>query len=173
MGILFAYEGLALFARYAPVDLPRLAEVHLNFSVLLFATALIMGSALLFGTLPALNFMRTDPQRALQQNSGRTAGSRQSRRLRTWLIGVQVCGCTALLLVTGLFAKSLLHLIENDKGFETGQVAVAEVDPSHDFEQDQKRIEFDDAVLAKLRAMPGVAVGGVSKRDAVRGRDVD
>lgn len=156
LGIVFAYEGVALFARYTPIDLPRLAEVHLNFSVLLFATVLIMGSAVLFGILPALNFMRTDPQKALQQNSGRTAGSRQSRRLRKWLIGVQVCGCTALLLVTGLFAKSLLHLIESDKGFETGQVAVAEVDLSHGFEADEKRTEFDDAVLSKLRAIAGV-----------------
>lgn len=155
-GILIAYEGLALFTRYTPIDLPRLAEVHLNVSVLLFATVLIMGSAVLFGILPALNFMRTDPQRALQQNSGRTAGSRQSRRLRKWLIAVQVCGCTALLLVAGLFAKSLLHLIESDKGFETGQVAVAEVDLSHGFEADEKRTEFDDAVLSKLRVIPGV-----------------
>ncbi len=127
-GVAFAFAGLELFRHYTPVDLPRMAEIHLNSSVLLFALALILGSSVLFGIVPALNFLRIEPQKALQQNNSRTPGSRQSRQLRKWLIGVQVFGCTALLLITGLFAKSLLHLLRSDKGFETGHVVIAQAD---------------------------------------------
>ncbi len=71
---------------------------------------------------------------------------------------MQVAGCTALLLVTGLFSKSLLHLLGQEKGFDTGQVAVAEVrlTPQTDTAEDQSRVNFDDGVLANLRAIPGV-----------------
>jgi predicted lysophospholipase L1 biosynthesis ABC-type transport system permease subunit len=126
-GVVLASAGLDLFRRYAPVDLPRLSEVDLHLPVLLFAAALTLAASLLSGLLPALRLVSADPQGFLQQSSNRAAGSRQSNRLRTWLIGLQVFGCIALLLVTGLFLKSLLYLLHQDKGFETGQVSVAEV----------------------------------------------
>ena len=156
-GVVLAAVGLNYFRRHAPVDLPRLSEVHLNLTVLLFSVVLTIGSSILFGVLPALRLLRTNPQASLQQGSSRTLGNRQSRRLRALLIGLQVFGCTVLLLVTGLFAKSLLNLTHQEKGFETEHVAVAEVTLSgKSFAADQSRIAFNDAVLQNLRAIPGV-----------------
>ena len=40
---------------------------------------------------------------------------------------MQVFGCTVLLLITGLFSKSLLYLTHQEKGFETERAAIAEV----------------------------------------------
>lgn len=155
-GVLLAAAALSFFRQHSPVDLPRLSEVHLNLTVLLFSAVLTLGSSILFGILPALKLLRTDPQTALQQGS-RTLGNRQGRRLRALLIGLQVFGCTMLLLVTGLFAKSLLYLTHQEKGFETEHVAIAEVALSgKSYATDQSRIAFDDAVLQNLRAIPGV-----------------
>jgi len=126
-GIALASAGLDLFLRDTPVGLPRFSEIHLNLAVLLFSILLTFGASLLSGLLPALRLLTADPHASLQQSSSRSLGSRQGNRLRRWLIGLQVAGCTALLLVTGLFSKSLLHLLGEEKGFDTGQVAVAEV----------------------------------------------
>ena len=156
-GILLAKAALDLFLRDTPVGLPRLSEIHLNLNVLLFSILLTFGASLLSGLLPALRLLNADPQASLQQSSGRSIGSRQGNRLRRWLIGLQVAGCTALLLVTGLFSKSLLHLLGEEKGFDTSQIAVAEVRLTpQSYGKDQSRINFDDAVLANLRAIPGV-----------------
>jgi predicted permease len=161
-GILLAFTGLDLFRRYSPVDLPRLSEVHINLTVLLFSVLLTFAASLLSGMLPALRLLSTDPQASLQQSNSRAVGSRQSNRLRTWLIGLQVFGCTALLLVTGLFSKSLLYLLRQDKGFETGQVSIAEVRLSFKtYGAEQSRMAFDDAVLQNLRAIPGVQTAGL------------
>ncbi|MBI1899370.1 MAG: ABC transporter permease [Acidobacteria bacterium] len=161
-GVLVAVIGVTLFRRYSPVDLPRLAEVHVNVTVLLFALGLTLAASLLSGIWPALRLLSTDPQPLLQQNSSRALGSKPGHRLRTWLVGVQVFGCTVLLLVTGLFAKSLLHLLHQDKGFETEHVAVAEVKlPPKLYGAEQKRIAFIDAVLENLRAIPGVQAAGL------------
>jgi predicted permease len=156
-GILLARATLDLFLRDTPVDLPRLSEIHLNLNVLLFSILLTFGASLLSGLLPAVRLLSSDPQGSLQQSSSRSLGTRQGNRLRRWLIGLQVAGCTALLLVTGLFSKSLLHLLGEEKGFDTGQVAVAEVRLTpQSYGKDQSRINFDDAVLVNLRAIPGV-----------------
>ena len=161
-GVVLAVAGLNLFRRYSPVDLPRLSEVHLNMTVLLFSVALTIISTVLFGILPAVKLLRTDPQASLQQGSSRALGSRQGHRLRAWLIGLQVFGCTVLLLLTGLFSKSLLYLLHQDKGFETGNVAVAEVRlPGATYGTDQSRTAFDDAVLRNLREVPGVQAAGL------------
>jgi predicted permease len=161
-GVWLADMAVNAFRYYAPIDLPRMAEIHLNWSVLFFATILIIGSGLLFGLLPALKFLHANPQGALQSNSSRTQGTRRSRSVRSWLIGFQVFACTALLLITGLFAKSLLHLLGSDKGFDTAHVMIAEVNLSgNSYAKDQHRIAFDDAVLDKLRTLPVVQSAGL------------
>jgi predicted permease len=107
--------------------------------------------------LPAVRLLTADPQASLQQSGSRSLGRRQGNRLRRWLIGLQVAGCTTLLLVTGLFSKSLLQLLGEEKGFDTGQIVVAEVRLApQSYGKDQSRVNFDDAVLANLRAIPGV-----------------
>ena len=156
-GILLAKASLSLFLRYTPVGLPRLSEIHLNLSVLAFSILLIFGASLLSALLPAVRVLTFDPQASLQLSTSRSFGTRHGNRLRRWLIGLQVAGCTALLLVTGLFSKSLLHLLTEDKGFDTSEVAVAEVRLTPEgYGESQSRVHFDDAVLANLRGIRGV-----------------
>jgi predicted permease len=156
-GVLLAAGALSLLRRYAPVDLPRLAETHLNPTVLLFSLATTLGSCILFGLLPAFKLGAVDPQFALQASSARATANLQGSRLRAILIGMEMFGCVTLLLFTGLFSKSLLNLLHEDKGFETAHLVVAEVDLPHDqFAQNQSRTNFDDAVLQSLRRIPGV-----------------
>ena len=160
-GVMLAIVGLNFFRRHSPVDLPRLSEVHVNLTVLLFSIVLTLGSSVLFGILPVLKLLRTDPQQSLQQGS-RTLGNRQGRRLRALLIGMQVFGCTVLLLITGLFSKSLLYLTHQDKGFETEHVAIAEVSLSgKNYGADQTRVAVIDGVLQNLRAISGVHAAGL------------
>jgi predicted permease len=60
-------------------------------------------------------------------------------------------------LITGLFARSLFHLLASEKGFESSQVVAAEVDLSGvSYRAAQRKLVFDDAVLNSLRALPGV-----------------
>jgi predicted permease len=156
-GLLFASELLRLFQQLSPIYLPRMAEIHLNAPVFLFAMLLTFSSTLFFGIAPALKLLSVDPQTALQENSNRSQGSRASRRPRAWLIGVQVFACTALLLVTGLLTSSLWHLLTSDKGFNPSLVTAVQVELQNDsYKADPVRMAFDDSVLDKLRSFPGI-----------------
>ena len=105
--VLAAECTVALLRHYSPIDLPRLADVHVDASALFFSLLVTIGCTLLFGFIPALKLMRSDPQAVLQQSTTRTAGTTSGNRLRSILTTVQELGCTALLLPTGLFVKHL------------------------------------------------------------------
>lgn len=154
LGVWFAQEALALLRLSSPVDLPRLAEVSLNGTVLLVSAGLMMGAAVLFSVLPALRVLRGD-----LQVSARATGSRQTAGLHRWLIGAQVFGCTVLLLVTGFFTKSLMQVMTQEKGFETEQVAVAQINISaQTYGSPKSRVALIDSIVANLREVPGVQV---------------
>lgn len=156
-----AVVGLHFFRLYSPLDLPRLSEVHLNITVLIFSIALTVGSSLLFGVVPALKLARADPQASMKQSDSHTVGSKRSGLLRGWLIGLQVLGCTALLMMTGLFANSLYYLFHQDRGFDTAHVGMAEVRlPVRIWAKPQDRTAFEDGVLRAMRSIPGVQSAG-------------
>ncbi len=100
-------------------------------------------------------------------------GSRENHALRGWLIGTQVFGCTALLLVTGLFTKSLLYLLNQESGspgFRPGRVALAEVRlPPATYDKDQSRVAFNDGVLSNLREISGVQSAGMTSAMPLQG----
>jgi predicted permease len=155
-GVALAILAVRRFAGYAQLAIPRTGTITVNFTVLCLSVLLTVGATFIFGVLPALRVLRVKPQQALQ-GIGRSSGSRHSGLLRRWLIGAQVFACTTLLLVAGLFAKSLIHLSTFDKGFSTGHIVAADVYlQGNTFGEDKDRASFDDGVLEKLRALPGV-----------------
>jgi predicted permease len=156
LGIMGAIFAVHRFASYAHLAIPRTGTVTVNFTVLCLSVLLTVGASVLFGVLPALRVLRVRPQQALQSGS-RSSGSRASSLLRRALIGAQVFACTTLLLVAGLLAKSLIHLTTFDRGFSTDHIAAADVFlQGRTFTTDNDRTSFDDGVLEKLRALPGV-----------------
>jgi predicted permease len=156
IGVALAIFAVHRFAGYAQVAIPRTGAITVNFTALCVSVLLTVGASFIFGVLPALRVLRIRPAQALQ-GIGRSSGSRRSGALRRWLVAAQVFACTTLLLVAGLFAKSLIHLSTFDKGFSTDHVAAADVFlQGNTWGEDKDRANFDDGVLEKLRALPGV-----------------
>jgi predicted permease len=160
LGIVFAEFAVHRFATYAQIAIPRTGAVSLNPAVLALSILLTISATILFGALPALRLLRIKPQHALRSGT-RNAGSRTSNLLRRWLIGGQVFACTTLLLVMGLFATSLMHLLTSDKGFSSSHIVMANVRLQGKQFTDDKRAAFTDGALEQLRALPGVQSASV------------
>jgi predicted permease len=156
LGIALAFLAVHQLSRYTQLAIPRTQTISVNFTVLALSILLTVGATFICGVLPALRLLRIKPQQALQGTKGST-GSRRSTLLRRWLVGAQVFACTTLLLIAGLFAKSLIHLSSFDKGFSADHVMAADVFlQGNDFKDDNVRAAFDDGVLDKLHTLPGV-----------------
>src|SRR5262249_49004124 len=69
LGILLAWWGVQALVAAAPVDLPRLGEVHMDWRVMLFALAVSLFAGIAFGVLPAWRSARSAPVEALKSGS--------------------------------------------------------------------------------------------------------
>lgn len=162
LGTFLAAIGIRLFLAAAPTNLPRLQEVHLNWTVLLFAAAISILTAALFGTLPAFRSLRVQPQQAIQNNATRTTNTREGAATRNLLVAAEVACTMVLLLVTALVIRSFAHILDQDRGFSADHITVAQVDlyaPQYgDSNKDSHaaKISFTERTLDRLRQLPGV-----------------
>ncbi len=168
LGILLSFAGVWLFVAAAPAGLPRLHEVHVSWVVLLFAAALSILTALLFGTLPALRSMRVDPHAAMQTNLTRMSAGREGLRTRSLLVAAEVACTVILLIVTGLVVRSFEHLLSQNRDFDPDHVILAEVDldnPSYgDRRPDSqtRKAAFIDRALTGLTQIPGIRSAAIT-----------
>ena len=167
-GVALAFGGVRLLMALAPAGVPRLNEVSVSVPVLLFAAALSMGTALLFGILPALRSLRVDPQTALRSGSARTVNTEHGGRIRNLLVAGEVACTVVLLVVAGLLVRSFSHLLSQNRGFDTSHVTLALVDlfaPQYDDSRpgyQAAKLAFVDRALAGMERLPGVQSAAIT-----------
>jgi putative ABC transport system permease protein len=158
LGIALAWLSVRAFIRLTPatVTLPRLDELSIDSSVLLFATAIAVVTALLFGLGPALAAGR--PERSRSLASGRSVVSRQ-RRLQSLMVIAEVALALPLLAGAGLMVQSLIRLTQVEPGFRAEGVLTVQMLllPVRDR---AFHAEFVTEALARVRALPGVSAAG-------------
>jgi predicted permease len=171
LGILLSFAGVRLFVAAAPQDLPRLGGIAVSWPVLAGAAALSILTAVLFGLLPALRAIRIDPQSALQAQTTRVSAGRDSQRTRNLLVAAEVACCVTLLIVTGLLVRSLSHLLDQNRDFDSNHLTLMGVylyAPQYGTDHndaEKVRAAFVDRALTDLAQIPGVqSVATTSER---------
>lgn len=157
-------------------DLPSAQSINLDGTVVAFACAMVFAAALLAGLLPAISSTGKTVLAALQSSS-RTAGSNVSRTaLRKTLLTVEIAVTVVLLIAAGLLLKSFLRLRSVDAGCVTDNVLTMSYSlPDNKYDKPAKVNAFNEALLERLRAMPGVqgvALGSVLPGAGYGGDDV-
>ena len=141
----------------APIDLPRLQEVHLDAQVLLFALAISLLTGLIFGALPALRTLRSAPVEALKSGGRGNTDGRGGLRVRNVLVTLEVGLSAALLVTAGLLIASFVRLMNVDRGFQVDRVLAMDLSLlSTRYPNPPERAAFFQRVLEKAAAMPGV-----------------
>lgn len=162
LGIALAYEALHLILINAP-DVARMEEVRIDGRVLAVACALSLLSALLFGLLPAWRASRLDPQEGLRSGGRSASESKQSGRMRTVLVAIEVGLSTVCLAAAGLLLNSFVRLTNVDKGFDVDHVISVDLYLAGSrYTSADKRTEFLRRALEAVRPLPGVIAASVS-----------
>jgi len=157
MGVALAYWAIPLVGRIAPPFsslFSRLqdANLHLNWTVLVFSALLSVLSSVMFGVLPAWKATRP-PQSSLA--AGRVGG------MRGGLIALEVGLSLVLLVGAGLMMKSLLRLLEVDVGFRTEHLLTMQMSLSEaKYSTPEEQAAYFDRVLQRLDALPAILSAG-------------
>jgi putative ABC transport system permease protein len=156
LGLFFAVNGLALLKSVLPADLPRLADIGIDWRVLCFTALLALLTGIVFGLVPALHFSRTNFAESLKSGE---RGSTVSgiRRLRSALVTSEVALAVLLVIAAGLLIRSLWSLSHVNPGFRPESIMTARISPNESFCAEPQRCQnFYHELLDRVRALPGV-----------------
>ena len=136
----------------APADLLALAPPHMtNSRVLVFTAVIVLGATLLFGAMAAWRLGRP---LAVTHARG-ASGSHQ--RVRGALVSAEVAIATMLITVAIALSQSFARLQAVDPGFTAERLLTARLTlPRARYARTEQIQQFTDALLPKLRAIPGV-----------------
>ena len=135
-------------------QLPFQTEFPLNWTFFAYALAAVLLVATVVGVMPARRGARVDLNSVLHDAGRSVVGSRH--RLRDLLVVAQVAGSLVLLIVAGLFTRSLEKVVHGKLGFEPDHLVTFTVDPHEmGYSEDQGR-KFFRELLERARALPGV-----------------
>lgn len=162
-GVMLASAAIRAIVAFAPVDLPRMDEVHLDTRVLLFTLVISMLAGLLFGLIPAWRFAKADPQEAMKSGARGSTAGRRSGRLRSLLVSVETGLSAMCLIAAGLLLHSFVKLLNVDRGFEVQRIVTVDLSlPGDRYPDVEKKAAFQRALLEGVRSLPGVISAGVS-----------
>jgi macrolide transport system ATP-binding/permease protein len=155
LGVLIAtwtMEGIGKLR--PPMSLPLLTDFSIDSRVLLFAIGLSLLTSVIFGVAPALQSAKPDLVPALQGHELGLGDRRRRVTLRSALVVAQVALSLLLLVIAGLFVRSLQHAHQIDLGFEPRGVLTMSFDLGQ--RSDASGQQFYAEVLERVRHLPGV-----------------
>lgn len=160
--LLVAWVGLGAITKVLPPALAGIAPARLDARTVGFTFAVALGTGVLFGLWPAFGATRGSPGEAVKSG---TAGATRRHRgsAQPVIVVAEVTLATMLLIGAGLTLQSLRALLGTDAGFRADRLATAQLTlPSSRYASLAARTQFADAVIARLRAMPGVRTAAVT-----------
>jgi predicted permease len=167
VGLLLAYQGSAAIVALLNTEvIPVFLDVTPSRTVLAFTFVVSVVTGVAFGLVPALRATRVDLCPALKENAG--TWNRGRRGVTGHLLVIsQIALCVIVIAGAGLMVGTLRNLKTFDAGFRKQNVLLFNVDTTAVGFRAERRDEFYTALLARLRARPGVTVASYSTRSPI------
>lgn len=175
VGVLLGLSGARLFGSVSlQTELPVALDFEFNWHVFGYAFAVAAATAALVVVVPAARVRHGNLREVLHEGGRTSTGGRQ--RLRDVLVAVQVGGSLTLLIVAGLFVRSLRGVQSSDLGFDSRWVLNLTLDPNQIGYTEAQGRSFYRAMLERTRALAGVQSASLASvvplSDSVQGSDL-
>ena len=156
LGVLLGMWASSLSGAIHPSGVPLQLDFGFDWPVFAYAFGLVLFTGIFVGLAPALNATRSDVNAVLHQGNRNELRGYGRHGVRRDLMVLQVAGSLTLLIVAGLFVRSLQNAEHMNLGFNPDQVLNVTLDPkANDYNETQTR-EFYRELELKVRARPGV-----------------
>ena len=169
LGLVIARWSVKVALAAAPGTVPRSENIGLNTPVVLFAVAVSVAVALLFGFFPALKSSKADVQGALKEGGRGLAGGH--RRTQHVLVVVQVALALVLLNGGALLFRTIQNLWAVNRGFNPENVITFQVGLPREatLAPEGIRIAYQ-RLTERIHQIPGVSAADISALVPLGGR---
>jgi predicted permease len=159
-GVVFGKWGKDAFAASIDLatDFPTILDFHFDWRVFTYALIAASAAGILIGLWPALRASQTNANAVLHdgRGDGGSGGHPGRNRMRNFLAVAQVAGSLILLIVAGLFIRSLDHAQRLDLGFNPDHLLTVRMDPRHAGYDAQRATRFYRELERRVKSLPDV-----------------
>jgi len=177
LGLLFGWWASG-FLSSIPLgtDLPVQFNFQPDVRVFVFTGIIVLLTAVVVGVIPAIPLAKTDVNHVLREGSRGSSEGKQRNFMRNTLVVAQLAGSLLLLVVAGLFIRSLGKAEKLYLGFDSDHVINASLDIHEIGYSETQGKEFYRQAEQKIHALPGVVsvtqafsvpMGVISSQDVV------
>ncbi len=170
--ILFSMKGFLL--RLIPESLPRLNDLAISWSVMLFALGASLAAGVIFGLAPAAQAGRVDLAHTLRVEGRGSSGSRKQTRTRRVLVVTEFALSLVLMVAAGLLLRSFWDLYKAPLGFNPEHVMSVRVwlpspdDPKTDiYRTPAQEAVLTRELLRRSRLLPGVEEAALGSEPSI------
>ena len=163
LAILFCTKRFLL--RLVPDSLPRLNDISISWSVLLFAFVASLAAGAIFGLAPAFHAGRLDLTHALKEAARGTTGSGQQARTRRVLVVTEFALSLVLMIAASLLLHSFWDLLNVRPGFNPQNVMSVRtrLPAPNDVTVDKYRTPSQEAPFVRELLRRGATLPGVEE----------
>jgi predicted permease len=151
-----ALGTLAVIAAVIPPEIGAGLPIELSPTAVLFAAAATIATVLLFGIGPAWQATSGRFGQLVRGQASQTAGGRGMARFRAALITAQIAFSLVLLVLAGLFARSLVNVARVDLGMDVESLVTFSVSPRRSGYGPEETNALYDRIEEALAAQPGI-----------------
>jgi len=162
-GLVMLFFTRTLLLQMIPATLPRLNDISINRTVMLFAFGVSVLAGTFFGLAPALQAARLEPSDVLRQDGRGSKGSRSQTWTLNALVVTEFALSLVLLIAAGLLVRSFWELYKVPLGFDPENVMAVRLwlpvpnDPTTDvYRTRDQEAQFIRELLRRGRSLPGV-----------------
>ncbi len=159
-GLLCASLLMRVLVSFGAADAPRIAELAIDWRVILFALAAALGAAFFTSLAPLWQAARTLPNDVLSEGV-RASASARSNRLSRSLVVAEVAFAFVLLSVSALMVGELRNLTRTWPGFDPAHLLTFKLtfDPEA-IPGKPGRVAYQNRLIDALQSIPGVTAAG-------------
>ena len=162
-GILLAFGGLRLLVATNAGSIPRVAEIGIDWQVLLFTLAISVATGVAFGLAPVIHMRTATLHDTLKATVGRATGAVAANRFRALLVTSELALALILLIGSGLMVKAFWKLQEVDAGMNPNHLLTMRLSlPSVTYRDPASVNAFYGGLASRLNALPGVVSAAIA-----------
>jgi putative ABC transport system permease protein len=163
-GLGLAYGAVRLLIAMAPGNLPRLDNIRIDATVLVFTFVVSIVAGLLFGAIPVFKYAGPNVASGLRGGGRNASASRERHRARSTLVVVQVALALVLLVSSGLMIRTFQALRHVNPGFSHAEqlLTLRLFIPEAQVKEPAAVVRMHQAIADTIATIPGVTSVGMT-----------